>query len=189
MAQPIVDESTGWKPVPRRLSYLTVITENKMNIFDYAMQMETESQNYYRNLAEHAANEGLKTIFNMLADEETKHYGFVEKMKMKKADKIPDTTILPDAKAVFQRMAHSENFDFKDEQLELYKKAQDIESKSKEFYLHKIDEVEEKAEKKAFNLLAKQEEKHYWLLQNIIDFVSRPQFWLENAEWYHLDEF
>jgi rubrerythrin len=160
-----------------------------MNIFDYAMQMEAESQNYYRNLAEQTNNQGLKTIFNMLADEEAKHYRFVEKMKMKKTDKIVDTTILTDAKAVFQQMAGSEKFDFKNEQLELYRKAQDIEKKSKEFYLQKIDEVEEKAAKKAFELLAKQEEKHYWLLQNIIDFVSRPKTWLENAEWYHLEEY
>lgn len=160
-----------------------------MNIFDYAMQMEAESQNYYRNLAEQTNNQGIKNIFGMLADEEARHYKIVEKIKMKKTEKILDTTILTDAKAVFQQMADSEKFDFKDEQLELYRKAQDIEKKSKEFYLQKIDEVEENAAKKAFKLLAKQEEKHFWLLQNIIDFVSRPQLWLENAEWHHLEEY
>jgi len=27
------------------------------------------------------------------------------------------------------------------------------------------------------------------LLENIIDFISRPRNWLENAEWHHLDKY
>jgi rubrerythrin len=43
--------------------------------------------------------------------------------------------------------------------------------------------------KEIFLKLADEEKKHYFLLENIIDFVSRPQKWLENAEFYHLDEY
>src|SRR3972149_1076231 len=35
----------------------------------------------------------------------------------------------------------------------------------------------------------KEENKHYFILENIINFVSRPQTWLENAEWHHLEEY
>ena len=170
-------------------SSLAAVWENKMNIFDYAMQMEAESQNYYRNLAEKTEYKGLKTIFNMLADEEEKHYKIVKEIKMKRPGKIMGTGILQDAKAVFRQMADSEKFDFEDEQLTLYKKAQDIETKSSAFYLQKADEVENDLQKEIFRKLAKEEEKHYFLLQNIIDFVSRPKSWLENAEWYHLEEY
>lgn len=34
-----------------------------------------------------------------------------------------------------------------------------------------------------------EEKKHYFLLDNIIEFVSRPEQWLENAEFYHLEEY
>jgi hypothetical protein len=37
--------------------------------------------------------------------------------------------------------------------------------------------------------LADEEKKHMILMENLIEFVSRPDTWLENAEWYHLDEY
>lgn len=160
-----------------------------MNIFDYAMQMETESQNYYLNLAKQSKNSGLKTIFNMLADEEAKHCKVVEEMKTKTGIKFGNTSLLSDAKAVFAQMADTEKFDFSFEQLDVYRKAQEIETKSRKFYLEKADEVEDNFQKAVFAKLAKEEEKHYFLLENIIDFVSRPKIWLENAEWHHLEEY
>jgi len=160
-----------------------------MNIFIYAMQMETESQKYYRNLAGQTENKGLKTIFNMLADEEAKHYRIIEEMKITIPEKVSDSSLLPDAAVVFKQMADSKSFDFGDEQTELYQKAQDIETKSRNFYLQKADEVEDDDQKGIFRKLAKEEEKHHFLLQNIIDFVSRPKTWLEDAEWYHLEEY
>ncbi len=79
--------------------------------------------------------------------------------------------------------------DFDISQIEVYKKAQDIEKKSIDFYLQKADEVKEHCQKGTFRKLAEEEKKHYFLLQNIIEFVSRPESWLENAEWYHLEEY
>ena len=37
--------------------------------------------------------------------------------------------------------------------------------------------------------LAAEEEKHDLLLENIIDFLSRPEQWLENAEGQHLEAY
>lgn len=160
-----------------------------MNIFSYAMQMEAESQDYYRSLANQTDDLGLKTIFNMLADEEAKHYKIIEEMKTKARGKVGDSNLLSNAKAVFQKMVENQRFNFTMNQLELYSKAQDIEAKSKSFYLEKADEVEDDVQKEIFRKLANEEDKHYFLLQNIIDFVSRPKNWLENAEWYHLEEY
>lgn len=160
-----------------------------MNIYDYALQMESESEDYYRQLAQKTDNKGLKTIFNMLGDEESKHYRVIENMKDRVSAKVSDTGMLSDARDVFRRMAGEKGFDFSAEQKELYKKAQEIEQKSKNFYLQKVDEVENSFQKRIFRDLAAEEKKHFFLLQNIIDFVSRPDSWLENAEWYHLDEY
>jgi rubrerythrin len=82
-----------------------------------------------------------------------------------------------------------EKFDFGAQQLEYYRKAQEIERKSRNFYLQKADEVEDSIQKGIFRNLAEEEKKHFFLLQNIIDFVAMPKDWLENAEWYHLDEY
>jgi len=160
-----------------------------MNIFEYAMQMEKDGEAYYRELAQQAANKGLKTILTMLADEEVKHYNAIEKTKTVEPH-MAETTILTDAKNVFVQIQESgESFDFDLGQIKLYKKAQDIEEASRDLYLEKANEVEEEYRKGIFLRLADEEKKHYFLLENIIEFVSRPESWLENAEFYHLEEY
>jgi rubrerythrin len=82
----------------------------------------------------------------------------------------------------------AQNFNFNISEIELYKKALEIEQQSRDFYLEKADEVAE-AQKEIFLELADEEKKHFFLIENIIDFVSRPERWLENAEFYHLEEY
>jgi len=161
-----------------------------MNIFDFAMEKEKYSEDYYRRLAEKTGSIGLRNIFTMLVDEEAKHYAIVSNMKKNVISQVADTSVLSDAKEIFADMRDTaENFDFNISQLELYKKAKDIEKQSRQFYLEKKEQVDDISQKKIFQKLADQEHKHFILLENIVDFLSRPQTWLENAEWYHLDEY
>jgi rubrerythrin len=160
-----------------------------MNIFEYAMQMEKDGEDYYRELAERTGSREIKTILTMLADEEAKHYNAVEQMKAARPQ-MAKTTILSDAKNVFVQMKESgEEFDLDVRQVEQYKKAQDIEKRSQNFYLEKANDVEKDYQKEIFLMLAEEEKKHYFLLENIIEFVSRPDTWIENAEFYHLEEY
>jgi len=159
------------------------------NIFEYAMQMEKDGEDYYRQLAQKTGNNGLRTILTMLADEEVKHYNTIEKIKTQDTQ-IPESGILTDAKNVFVQIKESgESFDFDINEAELYKKARDIEKKSQDFYKEKANEVTEEYQKELFLKLAVEEKKHYVLLDNIIDFVSRPEQWLENAEFFHLEDY
>lgn len=160
-----------------------------MNIFEYAMQMEKDGEIYYRQLVQQTANKGLKNIFTMLAEEEVKHRRAVETMQTE-VPHITETSILSDAENIFVQIKESgESFDFNIRQTELYKKAQDIEERSRDFYTEKANEAEPDYQKKLFLQLAEEEKKHYFLLNNIIEFVSRPEQWLENAEFYHLEEY
>jgi len=162
---------------------------NGVNIFEFAMQMEKDGENYYRQLAKKVNNKTIETILTMLADEEVKHYNAIEQMCTSRP-KMAETTILADAKNVFVQMKEdNKKLDIDAGQIQLYKKAQDIEKKSRDFYLEKAKEVEEDFQKDSFLKLAEEEKKHYFVLENIIQFVSRPQTWLENAEFYHLEEY
>jgi rubrerythrin len=165
------------------------LKDRDMNIFDFAMEKEKFSEDYYRQLAAKSGDKGLATIFNMLADEEARHKKIVSDMKKDIAPDLAETKVLSDAKNVFTKMRESaQGFDFNISEIELYKKALKIEQQSRDFYLEKADEVAE-AQKEIFLELADEEKKHYFLLENIIDFVSRPEKWLENAEFYHLEEY
>jgi len=160
-----------------------------MTILEYALQMEKDGEIYYRELAQQTTNKGIQTILNMLADEEVKHYNAIKKMQTTMPE-MAETTILADAKNVFAQIKESgECCDFDNNESELYKKAQDIEEASQKFYLKKANEVEPGRQKELFLQLAEEEKKHYFLLENIIEFISRPQQWLEDAEFYHLEEY
>jgi rubrerythrin len=159
------------------------------DIFEYAMQMEKDGEDYYRRATQQTGNKGMKTILTMLADEEVKHYNILEKIKTQKTQ-IVESEILTDAKNVFVQIKESgDSFDFDINEVELYKKARDIEKKSRDFYAEKANEVTEKYQKKLFLKLADEEQKHYVLMDNIIEFVSQPEHWLENAEFFHMEDY
>jgi len=161
-----------------------------MDIFEFAIEKEKLSEEFYRKLADSAPAKGLISIFTMLADEEHGHFEVVSKMKQGVPAEVADTILLTNAKTIFAKMRQSrEKFKFGDSQIDLYKKSQDIERDSRSFYRQKANESEDPSHKAIFNTLAEEENKHYFLLENIIDFVSRPQAWLENAEFHHLEKY
>jgi len=161
-----------------------------MNIYDYAMQLEKDGENYYREAASRSTHRGLTGILTMLADAEVIHYDVFSKMKEHKSWQMPTTTILKDVKNIFVRMREEGDLEsIGVSEIELYTKAQAIEKMTEDFYLEKATQVEDAAEHDTFLQVAAEENKHYFILQQIIDFVSRPDQWLEDAEWYHLDEY
>ncbi len=161
-----------------------------MDIFEYAMQMEKDGEDFYREVAQQSPNRGIKTILTMLADEEVRHYNAIEKMKSAEPVQLAEGSVLTKAKNVFAQLKESgEKFTSETNQIGLYKKALDIEKKSQDFYTEKAGEVSDTNAKELFLRLAQEEQKHYVLVENIIDFLSRPDTWLENAEFCHLDEY
>ena len=160
-----------------------------MEIFQYAMNIEKEGEKYYRELANNTDKTGLKKIFTWLADEEVMHYNIFENMKKEIAYTLIQTSLLRDAKTIFEKMRKEKTFDFDASQIILYRRAQDIEKKSQDYYLKEANQLSDARQRETLIKIAKEEEKHYLLLDNIIELVSRPQTWLEDAEFYHLDEY
>ena len=164
-----------------------------MDIFTFAMQMEMDGEKYYRDLSAKTDNKGIQAILKMLADAEVSHYQILEKMSRDAdAPVLAKDTIFQNAKNIFEQMRGDKTgmtISSDPSYVALYKEALDIESKSKAFYLEKADSVSNQAYKDILLQLAEEEKKHMVLIKNIIEFISRPDTWLENAEWYHLDEY
>ncbi len=160
-----------------------------MELFDFAIQMEKDGEAYYRQLAHRTANTGLRTILTMLADEEVKHQQLFEQLKESKGS-LQVCQVLTRTKNIFAQMKESgEVIPDESDQIELYKKAQDLEKQAQEFYLEKSNEADNDVVKEQLVLLAKEEQGHYTILENIINFLSRPQTWLEDAEFGSMDEY
>ena len=161
-----------------------------MNIFDYAMQMEQDGEAYYRELAGKCQVQGLKKILNMLADDEVGHYNTFKNLKEGTGAELSASAVLENAKNVFQEIKDTETgFDFDVSEIDLYNKAIDIEKKSEDFYREKANEVEQPGVKDILLKVAEDEKKHRFLLENTVEFISRPKTWIENAEFHHLDEY
>jgi len=73
-----------------------------MDIYEYAMQMEKDGEDFYRQIAEKNQSKGLRTISNMLADDEVKHYEIIKMMKTIKQS-VTETAILNDSKNIFEK--------------------------------------------------------------------------------------
>lgn len=162
-----------------------------MDIYQFAMKMEKDGENYYRELGAHTNQSGLKQILNLLANEEVKHFQIIEKMSQKKTKpSVSQETLFDSVKTIFQSLSETEKIpEFKSDEIDLYRKALDIEKQSHRFYVEKSEEVEEESSKELLRQLAAEENKHAFLIENLIEFMRRPNTWLENAEWYHLDEY
>jgi rubrerythrin len=160
-----------------------------MDVYDYAMQMEKDGEKLYREAANRSSHLGIGAIMTMLADAEVAHYNLFKNMKEQKGGRLPEANLLKDVKNVFVKMKEEGGLEpVGVPEIDLYRKAQDIEKKSEDFYRDSASKAEG-ATRESFVQVADEESKHYFILQQIIDFVSRPQQWLENAEWYHLDEY
>jgi len=163
-----------------------------MNIYDFAIDFEIENREFYEECAANTSHQDLKKVFLELAEEEKKHENIVRQLKENKDVDEVEAGILPKAKEVFKKI--SENMPGGDnvmgeEQVDVYKKAVNLETKSYEFYQERAKEADSELVKNTFNRLAEEEKKHERIIDSIIEMVDRPNTWLEDAEWNHLEDY
>ena len=162
-----------------------------MDIYTFAMEIEKISEQYYRDLAQQCDHPGLVQILNMLAEDEAKHYQTIQGMRDGKHPEMPTTQVLRQARERFAGLKKEAVGDlcFNNDEITLYRKAIEKEDHAEKFYREKADEAEEPLDAALFSRLADEENRHRFLLENIIEFLSRPKTWVENAEFNHLDEY
>ena len=160
-----------------------------MDIYKFAMQMELDGRHFYQDLAKKTKNAGIKSVLTMMAESEAKHYNVI--LDMQKNDKTEyskDVEVLTKIKNVFSKMKEEKEIDVDVSQVEFYKKASEIEADSEKFYLERADEEKDPHRKEIFLTLANEEKGHCILLENLVNLVSQPDSWIENSEWYNIDE-
>ncbi len=159
-----------------------------MNAYQYAMRMESEAERFYRDMAEKTSDTSIKSIFTMLADEEIKHFKVFEKMsKNEELPSISHLDVQEVARDIFTKIKTcNRKYSFTEDQVAYYEKAAKIEDDAAKFYTQTAHEMKDEAQKKAFLLIAEEEKKHQQLMENIANFVSSPNAWLESAEFYNI---
>ena len=161
-----------------------------MNIFEFAVNFERENRDYYLERSKNTDNSYLKSLFQELAEEEKKHEEIVKELMSEKKTEYVKSNIIDSARVAFQKMADDlpKNV-LPTEEIHIYKQAVELEMKSKEYYLSKAEETDLEYVEKTFRQLAKEEEKHQLIMENITEMVDRPNTWLDDAEWYHMEDY
>jgi rubrerythrin len=163
-----------------------------MNIYDFALDFERENKDYYEECAEQTRDSNLKRIFNYLAKEERRHEEIVKKLKQEEEVAKIESDILPKAKEVFKEIAKNISVNSEkpvQEDVNLYRKAVEMERSSYNFYKEKAEKVDISKIKEAFLKLAKEEKRHEIIMDNIVEHLEKPLNWIEDAEFNHLDEY
>ena len=73
--------------------------------------------------------------------------------------------------------------------MNIYQYALQLERDSENYYRELAQKTENIGLQNILKMLAEEEKKHLFLLENVVEFVSRPETWIENAEFNHLDDY
>ncbi len=158
-----------------------------MNTIDFAINMELEGQKYYLDQAELNRDNELHAVFLMLADSEEGHANLLRRYKSKEALTLQADFVRPGLKSVFDGLG---NFSKEDNtrQLDVYRIACQQEEKSIQLY-REMEEQAEESEKELFRYLVRQEEEHLLLFEELVKLLTRPEEWVESAEFGIREEY
>jgi rubrerythrin len=160
------------------------------NVFKFALEFEEEHQSFYKEMINKTENENLITVFEDLLEQEKKHAEIVKQLKQEKKVEDIKSNILPKSKETFEKISSDlPDNALPDEQVDIYKKAREMEERTYDFYSKKAEKTEIEHVKEAFKQLAKEEKKHENIMDNLVQFVNRPNTWLDDAEWYHIEDY
>jgi rubrerythrin len=163
-----------------------------MSIFEFAMQMELDGKAYYEELAAKTEVPQLKKILLEMASDEQKHYNLFKAMNENEGGAYDDeqaTKVFASASNVFQELkASGEQYTFSDDIRDAWISARDVEKRAEAFYLQKADEIDDPDQIQVLLAIAKEECKHWTVIDHVISFLDQPSTWIENVEWGDLGD-
>lgn len=154
-----------------------------MSKLEFAIKMESEGREYYLEQAKINKDNELSKIFNILADSEKEHEELLRKRLNKEEYTLKEDDSMAQVKTVFKGLKDYKASDFRNTtQLDVYRLAVDIEEKSIELYKELLEASDDDNDKKLFEFLLKEENQHLILFDELVQMLTRPEEWVESAE-------
>ncbi len=155
-----------------------------MHNLEFAIKMEMEGRQYYLEQAKkNQDNTALNKVFIILADSEKEHEELLRKRLNKEDYIITEGDSAGKIKSVFDGLKDYEASQIRDTtQLDVYRLATDIEEKSIELYQEMLKEAKDDKDKKLLEFLLKEENQHLVLFDELVKMLTRPEEWVESAE-------
>jgi rubrerythrin len=160
-----------------------------MNIFDQAMEFELIGEKLYGSLAKTVSDEGVAYIFERLAGQEKRHYATFKCMKEDLPVTYKEEPSIKSVRDIFKGWKDSgKRLSVMASQVDLYRKALDVEDQSVKLYEDGARAADDAATSAVFLKIAAEERHHRLIMENIIEFVTKPDFWYEHAEYGYRGE-
>ena len=154
---------------------------------EYAQTREKEAVDVYQSCMDNAKNQGTVAVSKILVDEEKKHYEIVTKL-LKEADEVSDVAA-SDTGAPKERLknmfTHQKMEGFEKESasvIDLLNQALENEKESFELYSKAESEAADTETAAVFKYLAGEENKHYIMVGNLLDYLDKPDRWIYEEE-------
>ena len=162
-----------------------------MDFVALAQELEGKTITTYQNLADQCtSHEGIRRILLMLMDDHKQHVEGLKRSPHVTEVPLADPGVFKEVRQLLEKIQTDQNtFSCDIDQLKLYYEARDLVLEKKELYQKIQQTVEDEAGRRFVGKLIQEENKQAFVLSNIIEMVERPQHWLEDAEFTHLDEY
>lgn len=168
-----------------------------MDFFDLALQLEADSEKYYREQARKTKYHNLKTVMEALADDERRHYKIVEALREQNYKDLGGEISLGEESALF--LSYKDDAaalrkeisieKLKEEQIDVYRLALVKEQESVDLYQKMSDQAKNQEEKLVLDKLIKEEEGHVAVFDSIVDMLNHVNDWVESAEFNNKDNY
>jgi rubrerythrin len=164
--------------------------ELSMNVYEYAMGMETDAEAIYKKMADNTDLKGIKKIFHDLASDERRHFETFKALKERTAASVSESPLLDEAKNVFTRMIEEKTglAELKGD-LEAYRHAMKLEAEAARFYREMLDKEQDASVRAQLKKIIDQEYNHFQIVENLYHFVNAPNQYLAWGEFSNIDEF
>ena len=161
-----------------------------MDVFEYAMKMELDGEAYFREHMNQVSDKNAAYIIQRLAEEEHKHYEIIKDFRGG-ADAPAQSEFVATVKNLFQQMKDGgETFAKADARtVDILQKALAIEDRAGKYYGAELEKGPDERTAGILTFLKKEEDRHYGIIANMIDFFEKPQTWVEQAEFNYLEEY
>lgn len=161
-----------------------------MDILEFALEREREIGAFYHQLAARMPHTGVRNVLEMLAVGEETHSHIIEQMKRQVPADLRETDILQDGERLLKKIRDSEeDIDINADELLLYERARDIEYEKEMYYRQKAELTGDPVHKTIFDELAREEHKHYVLMDNLCELLTRTKTHIADAEIYHVPDY
>ncbi len=160
-----------------------------MENLELAKSIEKEGKEYYLKLSKESPDPSLAGVFKFLAQEEQRHFELFDALQKKSPVRTEPGAAVLEAKKMFAGL--SSHFALPEmfyDYTAAYMRALEMENKSIALYDGMLAKAASMDEKRVLSFLVLEEQKHKHLMEHLIEFVNKPNVYLETSEFNHLQE-